>query len=239
MLSRWPLPALAAWLLCWLLYALALALDAPGWLAVAIGSAAGAVASLLAATRWRSLAVAAGFPLSLGLSGAVALPAWTWLLPLLLIVLVYPLRAWRDAPLFPTPASALAELARHAPLAPDARVLDAGCGLGHGLRALRVAYPQAQLSGIEWSWPLRAAAALICPWARIRQGDMWQADWSGYDMVYLFQRPESMPRAHAKAQQEMRPGTWLASLEFEVPGVTATLVWTAADGRPVWLYRQG
>ena len=38
------------------------------------------------------------------------------------------------------------------------------------------------------------------------------------DLVYLFQRPESMPRALDKARTEMRPGAWLASLDFPLPG---------------------
>ena len=77
------------------------------------------------------------------------------------------------------------------------RVLDAGCGLGHGLQALRHAYPKAQFYGIEWSATLRWLCALRLPWARISRGDIWLADWSGYQMVYLFQRPESMARALA------------------------------------------
>jgi hypothetical protein len=32
---------------------------------------------------------------------------------------------------------------------------------------------------------------------------MWRADWSGYQLVYLFQRPESMARAWAKGCAEM------------------------------------
>jgi hypothetical protein len=81
--------------------------------------------------------------------------------------------------------------------------------------ALRAAYPTARLVGIEWSWPLRLVCALRCPWAQVRQGDIWRADWRPYDLVYLFQRPESMPRALAKAAAQMRPGSWLVSLEFE------------------------
>jgi hypothetical protein len=57
-------------------------------------------------------------------------------------------------------------------------------------------------------------------------------------MVYLFQRPETMPRAWAKAQAELRPGAWLASLEFAVPDVSPTLIWNCPDGRPVWLYQR-
>lgn len=56
-------------------------------------------------------------------------------------------------------------------------------------------------------------------------------------MVYLFQRPESMPRAADKAARELRRGAWLASLEFAVPAFTATQVLYCADGRRVWLYQ--
>ena len=250
----WPAPALLTWLAAWALaWALLRAGPALGWppvLAWAAAASLGAVvaAVLRGATGWRRLMVAGGFPVSALAGGAAAgldaaLPAWAWLLPLALLLAAYPLRAWRDAPLFPTPAGALAGLAALAPLPAGARVLDAGCGLGHGLAALHAQYPQARLEGIEWSWPWRLAAAARCRWARVRQGDMWAADWSGQALVYLFQRPESMARALAKAEAEMAPGAWLASLEFAVPGVAPAAVLRpaagAAGGKPVWLYRVG
>jgi trans-aconitate methyltransferase len=178
-----------------------------------------------------------GFPLSVLLAQAASLPGWVWLVPLLALLLIYPLNAWRDAPLFPTPKAALKELPSHCPLTQDARVLDAGCGLGDGLKALRQAYPQAQLTGIEWSWPLRALCALRCPWAQVKQGDIWKADWSTYDMVYLFQRPESMARAVAKARAELKPGAWLVSLEFEASELPPHAVLGQRGDKPVWVYR--
>jgi SAM-dependent methyltransferase len=159
------------------------------------------------------------------------------LVPLVLLASVYPLNAWRDAPLFPTPAHALDDLAQFAPLPTGARVLDAGCGLGHGLFALRRAYPQAELHGLEWSWPLRWLSALRCPWASVRRGDMWTTDWSTYDMVYLFQRPESMARAAEKALGQLRRGAWLVSLEFEATALQATAQYRAPGGKIVWMYQ--
>lgn len=234
----WPLPAVLAWALAWLLFSVLGRLGLPLGLALAAGMLAGVAASLWGDTRWRRIFIAAGFPLSLLASGlATGLPAWAWLAPLALLALLYPLNAWRDAPLFPTPAGALAGLPAHAPLPEDAHVLDAGCGLGHGLRELRRAYPTAHLFGLEWSWPLRVAAGLLCPWAMVRRGDIWRADWTGYDMVYLFQRPESMPRAWQKAVQEMRPGSWLVSLEFPVPDVPPVASLQLEGDRRVWIYR--
>ncbi len=232
----WPLPALLAWAAAWLLFMVLQPLVVPLW-AMLLPCLLGTAASVWGKSWWRRGLIAAGFPLSLALVGGVALPAWAWLVPLALLLLVYPLNAWRDAPVFPTPRHALKALPAQAPLAPAARVLDAGCGLGDGLLALRSAYPQVALDGIEWSWPLRVACALRCPWARVRRADMWKTDWSGYQMVYLFQRPESMARAAAKAQAEMAPGTWLVSLEFAVPGVLPHAQLRAPGGRVVWIYR--
>jgi hypothetical protein len=72
-----------------------------------------------------------------------------------------------------------------------------------------------------------------------RRGDMWAADWSAFDVVYLFQRPETMPRAWRKACAEMREGAWLVSLEFAVPGQVPEAVSTvgAARARPLLAYR--
>ena len=233
----WPAPALLAWGSAWALFLGLQQVALSAWLALGLASALGVALSVLAPTWWRRVMIGLGFPLSLALSGAAALPAWAWLLPLMLLLLIYPLNAWRDAPLFPTPAHALRDLATHAPLPAGARVLDAGCGLGAGLKALREAYPHVQLHGLEWSWPLRGLCALRCPWASIRQGDMWRADWGRFELVYLFQRPESMARAVDKAGTELKPGSWLVSLEFEAQSLKPQAVLRCADGRPVWLYQ--
>jgi hypothetical protein len=242
----WPLPALLAWGLAWALFIALQRSPAPTWLAPLAATAVGAALALWVGhwghTRWRQLFVALGFPLSLLASGlGAALPAWAWLAPLALLLALYPVQAWRDAPLFPTPVGALGGLSAQAPLPEGSAVLDAGCGLGDGLRELRRAYPHAPLHGVEWSWPLRLLCALRCRLlglsAQVRRGDIWREDWSAYGLVYLFQRPESMARAFDKATQELRPGAWLASLEFKVPGVAPSAVHHCADGRPVWFYR--
>lgn len=234
----WPLPALLAWAASWGLFSGLTLADTPGALALGLAAALGLVLAATAATPWRRVFVAAGFPLSLAASGlAGAIPAWAWLLPLALLALLYPLNTWRDAPMFPTPGGALQGLAGLAPLPEGAKLLDAGCGLGDGLRELRREYPRARLAGVEWSWPLRIACAWRCRFARVRRGDLWASDWTQQDLVYLFQRPESMPRAIDKASRELRPGAWLASLEFEAPGVRPAAVLRAPGRKPVWLYR--
>ena len=190
-------------------------------------------------TGWRRGFIALGFPLSLAASGVAAdMAAWAWLVPLGVLALLYPLNAWRDAPFFPTPHGALQGLKRLVRLPDAARVLEAGCGLGDGLRELHAEYPRAQLDGVEWSWPLRAACQWRCGFARVTRGDLWKTDWSACQLVYLFQRPESMPRAVDKAARELAAGAWLASLEFEAAQLEPDALHSCPDGRTVWLYRQ-
>jgi hypothetical protein len=239
----WPLPALLSWALAWAVFAALRSAEAPASLALLAGVVAGGLPALISPwplTPWRRAFMAGGFPLSLALSGTAAaeLPAWAWLLPLALLTALYPLKAWRDAPFFPTPRGALKGLGRLAPLRADDRVLEAGCGLGDGLRELHAEFPQVRIDGIEWSWPLRLACQWRCGYARVRRGDIWQADWSEFQMVYLFQRPESMPRAVDKAMRELAQGSWLASLEFEAAQLEPDAVHRCPDGRSVWLYQQ-
>ncbi len=235
---NWPLPALFAWCTSWLLFQGLRELGAAEWIAFLVATLWGSLLSKLAHTSMRKALVFLGFPLSMGLaSGTFSLPPLGWLLLLGPVLLVYPRSAWRDAPFFPTPKKALQDLPRHVPLQKDARILDAGSGLGDGLIALRKAYPNVALHGLEMSWPLRLLSALRCRWARIEQGDIWLADWSGYHMVYLFQRPESMPRAVEKAQADLRPGCWLVSLEFEAAELQPYAFISNPGERPVWIYQ--
>ena len=236
------MPALLSWAGAWAVFLLLHSAKAPGLVALAGAAFIGvlpATSTRWAATRWRQAFIAFGFPLSLWISGAAGdIPPWAWLLPLLALLAIYPLKSWKDAPLFPTPRGALQGLDRLAPLPSRSRILEAGCGVGDGLRELNAVYPDARIDGLEWSWPLRWISQWRCRFAAVRRADIWQADWSPYAMVYLFQRPESMPRAMTKAGQELGAGSWLASLEFEATGFVADAVLACPDGRPVWLYRQ-
>lgn len=199
-----------------------------------------AIAVLLCAGRTRRAVLALGWVLSWSLLvGFERWPAWVWLVALAMLLLAYPLGAWRDAPVFPTPIGALDRLPVHLALTPGARILDAGCGTGAGLRALRSAFPQAAIVGIERSLPLAIWARWRCPWAVILHGDIWRGSWSGYALVYLFQRPESMSRAWEKARQDMVDGGWLVSLEFPVEGRRPQATWTLPGERRVWVYRIG
>lgn len=233
---RWPLGALLTWLAAWACYAAAMRVWPSPAGAGALGVAVGLLATLATRRWWRKLLLTLGFPLSALVVGS--LNPWAWALALLGLLVVYGPQSWRDAPLFPTPHAALDGLPLQVSLASGALILEAGCGLGHGLMALRRAYPQARIDALEFSAPLAWLAAWRCPWARVRRGDMWTTDWSGYDLVYMFQRPETMARAAAKAALEQPPGAWLVSLAFAVPGIKPTAQYALPNGMVVYAYRQ-
>lgn len=236
----WPLPAVAAWLLAWGTFAAAASAGVGTGAAFVAALAVGVAFASTAQGAWRRLLAGAGFPLSaLALGALPGLPGWAWLAAAVPLALAYPMKAWRDAPFFPTPADALQGLERVVELPAGARVLDAGCGLGHGLAALHRLWPGARLEGVEWSLPLAWLAARRCRFASVRRGDLWAGSWAGIDLVYVFQRPESMDRVAARADAEMAPGSWLVSLEFPVAGREAQACVGAPGGRPVWVYRVG
>lgn len=236
----WPLPAVLAWTCGWAVWRLGTAAGLVGWAAFGLAVITATALASVCTTRWRRAIAAGGFPLAVLALGAGALPPWAWLAMLLPLLVAYPLRAWRDAPFFPTPAGALAGVDAVISVPPQ-RVLDAGCGLGHGLQAIRAVWPGAELIGLEWSPALSMLARLRCRHlgARVQRADMWAASWSGCDLVYLFQRPESMARAFAKARAELAPGAWFVSLEFAVPNADACLhcCLQGPGRRALWIYR--
>ena len=232
----WPLPALAAWITGWLLWHTT---PEPWDLPISTLPVIAAAWITKGPTRqFRRIVLALGWVLSLWLLiGMDRFATGWWLSALAVLLLAYPLGAWRDAPVFPTPPDALDPLVDRLQIPQQALVLDAGCGTGAGLRALRRAFPDARHQGIERSLLLAAWARLRCPWAVIFHGDIWKRSWSDYTLVYLFQRPESMSRAWEKASAEMNDGSWLVSLEFRIEGQRPHASWPLGHGRRLWLYR--
>lgn len=229
---RWPLLALLSWAACWGVWRLL----GPEWPAALVASGTGLVLAGLHRPLWRRLIVAGGFPVALLMTG-VSLPAWSWLIALAVLLMAYPRRGWADAPLFPTPHDALRALPETVRLPDGAHVLDAGCGLGDGLVALRRAYPRLQIHGIEYSGFLWLLSRLRCSWATVTRGDLWRQSWARMDMVYVFQRPESMPRVLDKAKDEMRTGSWLVSLDFPIPGQPVHAQLETGTRHQLYVYR--
>lgn len=109
------------------------------------------------------------------------------------------------------------ELEAQAPI----RFLDAGCGLGGGLRTLARRFPESQFDGIE-SAPLPYLYAWFLarklPNCRVLWGNFRDMDFNPYDVVYAFLSPQPMPGLWCKVRREMRSGSQFISNGFTVPG---------------------
>ena len=203
--------------------------------ALLLACALGVAGSLLAATWWRRGLIAIGFPLSAALTGAVALPAWAWLLPLALLLLVYPINAWRDAPLFPTPPGALRGLEAHAALADGAPVLDAGCGLGDGLKTPARGLPARSCMG--WNGAGRWPCCAVC--AALGQGAPRRYLGRGLECLCAgvsVPAPESMAAWPRRPAPKWLRNGWLGQPGVRLPGVRPSMRLQSFAGHGVWVY---
>ena len=106
------------------------------------------------------------------------------------------------------------------------RIIDIGSGLGGLSLYLAKAYPNATIEGIEIAplpWLVSRFRALIAmSSARFKLGNYHALNFADYDIVFAYLSPAAMTDLWEKSQKEMRIGTLLISLEFEVAGLTPT-----------------
>ena len=101
------------------------------------------------------------------------------------------------------------------------RLLDAGCGLGGGIRTLARRYPESLFEGIESAplpWLYAWFMARNLPNCRVRLGNYREIHFRDFDVVYAFLSPQPMPGLWCKVRREMRPGSLFISNSFSVPG---------------------
>lgn len=199
-------------------------LSGPALLGLAgIGAAALAVALRLPWWWWW---IELLFPLALALGAGLALPAWTYALLLGASLLLFGGVMISRVPLWLSGRRArallCAELPNLLPQRRDLDVADLGAGLGGMLAALWRSDRCARCTGIEWA-PIPFALG----WLRLRLigfdgswrwASFWPHPLDGHDLVFAFLSPAAMPRLWDKARAEMRPGSWLVSYRFAIPG---------------------
>lgn len=137
-----------------------------------------------------------------------------------LVAVCFGIALLSGAPYLPTYKSDAADLLSRCQLKTGAVLVDLGSGDGKVLRAAAAQGLQAigyEINPIMWLisqiklWPYRKMA-------KAHLGDMWQADISRADVVFVFLLDRLMGRLEAKLRAEAKPGTLVVSYVFKLPG---------------------
>ncbi len=164
--------------------------------------------------------------LAIGVTPAWFLPPWLsvpWQLVFLIAGPPALWYSWHHAPWQPTPRAELARLMTALELTSGERFCDLGAGDGRIVAWLHDR-TGADCTGIEAS-PLPWVVALLRLWrrpgARVVFGDLYRADLSAYDAVYVWGVAYSVatPRFGAHVRAAMRPGARLVSYHYPVHGM--------------------
>lgn len=221
--------------------ALAVAADALGagltllQAALLQGVLAAAASWKLGLARWW-LPIQLLFPLALLAALALRLPPWLAAAAFFLLLGWYWSTYRTQVPYYPSSRAVWRAVLAELPQGRALRVIDIGSGLGGFTLHLAAARPESEVTGIELAplpWLLsRLRAAVSGSRARFVRGDYEQLDFAGYDLVFAYLSPAAMPALWRKAEREMRPGSLLASYEFEIPAAEGVKTILTTEGGP-------
>lgn len=135
-----------------------------------------------------------------------------------------------DVPFVPTPQAAVDRMVELAEIQPGNVVYDLGCGDGrivitaakkHDIRAVGIDIDPERVA--ESQENVRAAG--LGDSVTIREGDIFEADISDADVVFLYLNPRINARLKPKLQN-LRPGTRIVSFDFDIEGAKPVKVET-------------
>ncbi len=122
------------------------------------------------------------------------------------------------------------------------RIIDIGSGLGGLSVYLAQNFPSAQIEGIEIAplpWFVSRLRTLVFDSkACFKLGNYHTLNFADYDIVFAYLSPAAMADLWKKSQKEMRSGTLLVSLEFEIPNLMATeRITQKGQNRELFVYK--
>ncbi|OQW76935.1 MAG: hypothetical protein BVN35_05780 [Proteobacteria bacterium ST_bin11] len=173
----------------------------------------------------------------LGLSWQV--PAWLYLLVLLLLTLLFWGTVKGDVPLFLSSSAvseALIEIVRREGAQ---SFIDIGAGLATVVVPLAKARPDTAIIGLErapLTWLLAAWRCRKLTNVSIGRSSFWEQDLRQFDVVFAFLSPLVMAQIGEKIQQEMLPGSLFVSSSFPIPNGVPEAIIELKDRRRTRLY---
>ncbi len=142
-----------------------------------------------------------------------------------------------QVPFFPSRPAVWKQVAKLMPKDKSLSLIDIGSGLGDMPMYIAKMRPECHIEGIEIAplpWLLSFIRGKIrrSP-AVFRLGDYRSLDFSGYDIVFAYLSPAAMLALWEKANQEMKSGSLLISLEFEIPGANPSMRIAGSEHSPM------
>lgn len=132
-----------------------------------------------------------------------------------------------QVPFFPSRPVVWQQVASIIPQDTPVRLIDIGSGLGDMSMYMAKTRPDSQIEGIEIA-PLPWLISYIR--AKFRRspatfilGNYQALNFANYDVIFAYLSPAAMRMLWDKASKEMRPGSLLISLEFEIPNVPESM----------------
>ena len=142
-----------------------------------------------------------------------------------------------QVPFFPSRPIVWQQLARLIPQDRPIRLIDIGSGLGDVAMHIAKIRADSLIEGVEVAplpWLISyVRAKLRRSTAIFKMGDYRALNFANYDVVFAYLSPAAMPALWQKASQEMKTGSLLISLEFEVPGIAPNLRIAGAKNSPM------
>jgi len=180
-------------------------------------------------------------PITAAYATALPIPAETYLIVFLLLLLVYWNAARTRVPLYLSNKTTWQALESLLPEQERASFIDIGSGIGGTSFHLGRSRPDMTFTGVE-SAPLPYFISRVRLFlsglknVQIRNDDFWTSDMGSYDVAYAFLSPAPMTDLFAKLRQEMKPGSLLVSNSFVIPDHPADEVVELNDRRRTKLH---
>jgi hypothetical protein len=173
----------------------------------------------------------------LGLTWQV--PAWLYLLILLLLTLLFWGTVKGDVPLFLSSSAVSEALIEIVSREGAQSFVDIGAGLGTVVVPLGKAKPDTAIVALERAplpWLLAAWRCRNLANVRVGRSSFWDQDLREFDVVFAFLSPLVMAKIGEKIRREMRAGCLFVSSSFPIPNSKPELVLELNDRRKTKLY---
>jgi hypothetical protein len=142
-----------------------------------------------------------------------------------------------QVPFFPSRPIVWRQVEKVMPKNRPLRLIDIGSGLGDMPMYIAKTRPECHIEGIEIAplpWVVSLARSKLRRSSAIfKLGDYRSLNFADYDVIFAYLSPAAMLALWEKTRQEMKSGSLLISLEFEIPGLTPSMRIAGGEHSPM------